>query len=252
MHRRFLAFGVLAVVLLSTTSIVAFFDEVVALKAELSQWEAAHEDVDFSDVIEQLDDIAGTVFTDTDDNAWYAPYVASLTDWGVVSGYRDASGKSTGKFGPGNPVTVAEVLKMSIEAANIDESECDKPTYHSQAPGHWAEAYVGCAEQLKVRVFAPNYVAALDRPAQRAEVLTIVHDIFGDQVPSLYAQYNDTENHRFEADIAYASLLSVVSGDTNSAGQSTNTFRPNDPINRAEAAKVLYQKLKEQAKEEVL
>lgn len=229
----------------------AFFDEVLALKAELAQWEAVHADADFSDVLAQLDDIAGSVFTDVSDNVWYAPYVGSLAEWGIVSGYRDAAGRTTGRFGPGDPVTVAEVLKMAAESAQIDESACPVPAM-AEAAGHWAAAYVGCAEERGARVLASGYDVSLNRPATRAEVLAVMHDLFGDEVPSVYAAFDDVAGHRFEADVAYASLLKIVSGDTDLAGNPTGAFRPDDPVNRAEAAKILVLRIKEQARREVL
>ncbi len=238
-------------VLVSTGLTTAFFDEVVALKAELAQWQAVHADADFSDVLEQLDTIAGSVFNDMSDDAWYAPYVGSLADWGIVSGYRDAAGKTTGRFGPADPVTVAEFLKMATESAQIDKSMCPAPR-RAGAIGHWAAQYVGCAEERGVRILAAGYPVSLNRPATRAEVVSIVDDLFGDDVPPLLASYSDAAGHRFESDIAYASLLKTVSGDTAAAGNPTGTFRPDDPVNRAEAAKILVLRIKQRARQEVL
>ncbi len=229
----------------------AFFDEIVALKAELAQWQAVHADADFTDVLEQLDTIAGSVFTDVSDDAWYAPYIGSLADWGIISGYRDASGKTTGRFGPSDPVTVAEVLKMAAESARTDVSACSAPQ-RAEAVGHWAAQYVGCAEERGVRIFAAGYPVSLNRPATRAEVVSVVDDLFGDDVPPLLASYSDTAGHRFESDIAYASLLNIVSGDTDAADNPTGTFRPDDPVNRAEAAKILFLRIKQHARQEVL
>ena len=247
-----LALALIAVIVPGVPLAMLFFDEVASLKAELAQWQEVHEEADFTDVIEQLDDLAGTTFTDVDDLAWFAPYVSSLAEWGIVSGYKDAQGKTTGAFGPGDPVTVAEVLKMAVNAARVDTTECSPPTYTAEANSHWAKDYVGCAEELRARLFAPSYGITLNRPARRAEVLAIMHDVAGDSVPALFASFIDTQGHRFESDIAYASQLNVVSGDTDASGAATGTFRPDDAVNRAEAAKIIYQKIKEQAKQDVL
>ena len=79
----------------------------------------------------------------------------------------------------------------------------------------------------------------------------IVHDLFGDDVPALFATFQDTVQHPYESDIAYASLLQVVSGDSDEQGASTGKFRPDEPINRAEASKVIYLKLKDIAQTEL-
>lgn len=220
-----------------------FFDEIVALQEELRVWEESNA-ADFTDVIEQLDDITGAVFRDVGDNDWFNPFVASLSEWGIVSGFKDENGRPTGEYKPGNKVTVAEVLKMAMEAARVHTDNCTNVPLHPQAANHWAKPYIACAEAMGVRLLDPRLPADLNRPAKRAEVLTIIHDTFQDEVLPLYSSFSDTQGHRYEADIAYANLYGIVSGDTDSSGAETGTFRPDDSINRAEVAKVIYEKLK--------
>ena len=141
---------------------------------------------------------------------------------------------------------------MATRAAKINAENCQDPTFHPQAGSHWSKKLVGCAEALQARLFANNYIAALDRPATRAEVLAIVHDIFGDNVPSLYASFDDAKDHIFEADVAYANLLEIVSGDTDATGNLVGTFRPDDAILRAEISKIIYEKVKDNTKRNVL
>ncbi len=220
----------------------AFFDEIEELRSELQAWQTTHA-ADFTDVIAQLDDITGPVFRDVDSAAWYNPYVSSLAEWGIVSGYRDSAGRFTGEFKPGNSVTVAEALKMATEAAQIDRTTCGQvPPNFAQAQDHWAKEYVSCAEFMKVRLVLAG--ADLNRQATRAEVLTIVLDVFGDQTLPLYSSYEDTAGHVYERDIAYATLSGIVSGDTDSSGTELGTFRPDSNINRAETAKIIYERLK--------
>lgn len=221
----------------------AFFDEIVSLQAELQVWQVANA-ADFSDVIEQLDDITGPVFRDVTGSDWFNPYVASLAEWGIVSGYKNSEGMSTGEFRPGNAVTVAEVLKMAMEAAETDLASCTNIPLHPQALDHWARPYVACAEAMGVRLFNPALPADLNRPAKRAEVITVVLDVFGDDVLPLFSSFVDTQGHAYEADIAYANLYGIVSGDKNPQGAETGVFRPNDQINRAETSKIIYERLK--------
>jgi hypothetical protein len=61
---------------------------------------------------------------------------------------------------------------------------------------------------------------------------------------TLYSSFVDTQGHRCEADIAYANLYGIVSGDISPQGGETGTFRPDDPVNRTETAKIIYEKLK--------
>lgn len=249
MRRLVIPASLLLVTVLAVPATKALFDELDELKRELVSWQTTHA-ADFSDILNTLDDISGPSFADVGDSDWFSPYVASVSDWGIVSGYRDGAGQPTGQFGPANPVTIAEMLKMAFEAAHVDEAQCGLvPPVHSQALGHWAAAYISCGEAMNMRVLAdPNI--ELNRPAQRAEVLSVLHDAFGDQVPPLFSNFKDTIGHRLEADIAYAYSRGIVTGDKDHLGIALGTFRPNDPINRAEVAKIIYERLKADVKGE--
>lgn len=221
----------------------AFFGILDQLREELSGIEDQESaSVRFDDLIDELSQGTGPKFSDIATGAWYERYVQNVAEWGIVSGYKDAEGRSLGRYGPGDPVTIAQMLKIALEAAQIDETQCGSSPQHPQAQNHWAAQYIACGEQKGMRILRtfPN----LDRPALRGEVLVIIHDAFGDRVPPLLSMFSDTIDHPYEADIAYAAALSIVSGDTDGSGQPTGTFRPNDQVNRAEAAKIIYEKLK--------
>lgn len=230
-------------VFLSAREALAFFGILDQLKEELAGIEDQESaSVRFDDLIDELSQGMGQKFSDIAGGAWYERYVQNVAEWGIVSGYKDAEGRSLGRYGPGDPVTIAQMLKIALEAAQIDEKQCGSLPQHPQAQNHWAAQYIACGEQKGMRILRtfPN----IDRPALRGEVLVIIHDAFGDRVPPLLSTFRDVADHPYEADIAYAAALHVVSGDTDSAGQPIGTFRPNDQVNRAEAAKIIYEKLK--------
>ena len=194
---------------------------------------------------EQRDSRGGGSFQDIQQGEWYTQYVVRVAQWGIVSGYKDTQGRALGVFGPGDPVTIAEILKMALKAAKVDEAACKGGVARqAQAQGHWAYLYIVCAEERNFRILRDP--TDLNRPALRGEVLAIMHDAFGDKVPPLLSTFRDTAYHPYETDIAYAAALGVVSGDMDKAGNPTGTFRPNDEVSRAEAAKVIYEKLKAQ------
>ena len=198
------------------------------------------------------DDLSGPVFGDVADGDWYHPYVSTLAEWGIVSGYRDGDGRPTGEFRPGNPVTVIETLKMAMEAAQVSTMLCTNAPLQPEARGHWGARYVACGEKMSVRLLKAGLATGLNRPAKRAEVLSIVHDVFGEAVPPVYSNFTDTAGHPYEADIAYAALLGIVGGDTDKAGNPVGAFRPDDPINRAETAKVMYAKVRDRVRQEIV
>ncbi len=221
----------------------AFLDELASLKAELQVYQTTHA-ADFTDVVQKLDDIGGVTFTDVSEADWFHSYVAAAAGWGIISGYTDPQGKPTGEFGPSKAVTVAESLKMAFRAARVDETACLRPVVDEQARGHWAERYVSCAEERQMRFFETAQLPDLNRPVTRAELLTVIHDAFGDHVPPLYAEFTDTVGHKYEADIAYAVARGMVSGDRDDLGNPLGVFRPDAAVNRAEAAKILYARLR--------
>src|SRR4051812_32577316 len=80
-------------------------------------------------------------FSDVPLDAWYQTYVTQASQLGIVSGYTDEQGYSTGMFGPENEVTVAELTKMVVVAAGYDADlywdKSDKIGYGDHAGNHW-------------------------------------------------------------------------------------------------------------------
>ena len=62
-------------------------------------------------------------FTDLEDGAWYVTYVTTAYNQSIIDGYKDASGNLTGKFGPNDPLTRAQLAKVSINSLNPHERE---------------------------------------------------------------------------------------------------------------------------------
>ncbi|HAI98621.1 TPA: hypothetical protein DCL30_03755 [Candidatus Peribacteria bacterium] len=216
------------------------------------------------------------VFKDVPVEQWYAPYVATVLQSGIAEGYRDAQGNLKGEYGPGNPVTYAEILKMALESAG-ETMGVGSPDNRA-ARTHWAAGYVYTAEQLGISVYAGKNLN-VDGSATRgsvAETLVEVLDIA--QPPqeeeetgtgatvtgsgavvtgsgatasgTVAASSEETEEvtpvtfrdvaagSQYADAINLLASLGVVSGDTDRNGVSKGTFRPNAPINRAEVAKI--------------
>jgi hypothetical protein len=187
----------------------------------------------------------GPLFLDVEGSSWYKPYVTAAAERTIVSGYRDGSGADTGHFGPADRVNIAEALKMTIRASGMDERLCAEPTakgddpYYIEAEHHWAGAYIGCGLMRDFRLLREK--PDVNRPMRRGEMIGLIHDAFGIKAPALPSLYADTEGHPYEADIAYATVQKVVSGDGSGM---MNAFRPDDSLNRAEAAKMIMEALK--------
>ncbi len=63
---------------------------------------------------------AQITFTDVPADAWYATFVRDAAQSGIVSGYTDARGNPTGRFGPSDPVTLGQALKIAVQGAGYD------------------------------------------------------------------------------------------------------------------------------------
>lgn len=171
-------------------------------------------------------------FSDVSSDAWFASSVRQAVDLGIVSGYKDASGRPTGRFSPENNVTIAEALKIAIESAGYD-------VRLGQGSGHWAARYLSIAIGERFEL-TPNQMVDLDRFATRAEVASLIADAFRVSMPAgLTQQFLDVSpSVRFATAIAALARDGILSGDTDAAGKATGRFRPDDPINRAETVKI--------------
>lgn len=176
-------------------------------------------------------------FKDTDDNAWYTPFVVGAKDRGIFSGYKDRDGNELGEFRPGNDITVAEILKVALETAQKGKSENNQAPKVLKAANHWSRQYVKRAEELGVDLVNDVNID-LNRPATRAEVIRLVLEALDVSVPEITSSnFSDVAiNHKAAKFIEYARVLGIISGD---AGKTT--FRPDEPINRAEASKIVNQ-----------
>ena len=176
------------------------------------------------------------LYRDVPVDAWYAPYVATVITEGIAEGYRDESGKPTGEFGVANSVTRAEVLKMSLEAAGT-ELPGGAPRNVS-AKGTWAGAYVAAAESLQMTGFTPD--VDVTQPATRGEVVQAVLEAMDFPIATQTSTFTDVApTHPQSKSIATAAFFGLVEGDRDTSGALLNTFRPNDPISRAEVSKII-------------
>ncbi len=206
---------------------------------------------DYKTAIKDLKDEAkeakyqnGTIpFKDTDDDQWYTRFVADAVDREIVSGY---AGDLVGYYGPGDNVTVAEILKMALKGNG--HSEQDGTVLNPYAIEHWAEGYFVTAEEIGLTLVA-NATRKPDEGATRSEVLRVLFEAGDVDVPETTEEvFSDVSLAHENADyVMYAYELGIVSGDDNA-----DTFRPDDTVNRAEAAKILANFLETLENEELV
>jgi hypothetical protein len=184
------------------------------------------------------------ILRDVPKDAWFAPYVRSVTGQGIVSGYREADGTLKGLFGPADPLTVEQLAKIAVQAGNVDLAGCGASLKNAAVKGSWSEGYIRCAEQRGWAVYADGSVDAL-RLARRAEVVATLLQTLGVKTEQRTGGiFTDIDSSvEFAAAIETAARAGVVTGDSDAQGKATGTFRPLDPVNRAEVAKIVAQAL---------
>lgn len=170
---------------------------------------------------------------DDDDDSWFHDFVERMAEKGIVKGFTGPDGKPTGEFRPGNLVTRSEALKMVLEAIMHDIAD-GQPVLAS-VKAHWAAKYWKWAIDNEI-----DFASLADTPdtaATRGDIIRMIMQTAGVISPErdetcTFPDLDSTDPRT--SDICYAQSLGVVSGDSD-----TGNFRPNDPINRAEVAKII-------------
>lgn len=179
-------------------------------------------------------------FEDAPGDQWFAPHIRRALDAKVMSGYRKDDGTPSGRFGPGDPVTLAELAKIAHRLAGIDESSVRGPAENERAQGVWFAPFIASAEERDWLVFLNRSVDPL-RPATRAEVVATFLQVLNIKRNWPTGQmFTDVSRTLPYADcIETAAAGKLVGGYMDDKGKPTGTFGPADSINRAEMAKMI-------------
>ncbi len=177
-------------------------------------------------------------------DAWFAPYIQSIAERSLVSGYRDDAGRLTGFFGVGDFVTIGQLAKVLVRSADIDI--CSDSPNNRSAFGHWSAPYVSCAESGKWTLFMDGSLD-VERPATRAEVVgTLLQALGVKPADAVETSFVDVRPSTPFADaIAQAQKNGIVSGYRDAQGNALHRFGPFDAVTRAEFAKMVVRGLEE-------
>ncbi len=192
------------------------------------------------------------VFDDVPQDAWFAPFVATVSKRGILTGYKETGGQPTGKFGPENPVTVGELAKIAHGMGGLDEKELASPPRNPGAAGKWFMRFVASAEQRGWTLYNDGTVD-LVRPATRGEVLVTLLQVLDEPLKwQKGVMFTDVSLRTpYAAAIETAALKGIVSGATDANGSPTGLFHPENAVTRAEMAKILIQVQEKFAKKDL-
>lgn len=173
-------------------------------------------------------------FDDVKTSEWFATSVHAAIRTGIMTGYKGADGKLTGKFGPGDNVTLAQLSKIAHRLADIDETKDRTLPINERARGTWfAEVYASAERRswLAYRSIREDP----ERPATRGEVVCTLLQAL--DIPRLWAK--GTRFTDVNALTPYADCIETAAEDKLVSGDAAGTFGPERPINRAELSKML-------------
>ncbi len=180
---------------------------------------------------------AKEVFTDVPKSDWAAPYIYELYERGIVGGYGD------GTFLPQNNVERCEYAKMLVNIADIEIVNSAVSPYVDVPSYEWYFPYVNSSLSVITGYtsggdlyFLPtNHASREDVTVALVKALGI--DVSKYQNPEEYLRtkftdFNEISAHN-RAYIMAAAREGVITGDAE------GSFRPHEPIIRAEVVAVL-------------
>jgi len=185
-------------------------------------------------------------FCDVTTADWYSPYTNALKYEGIISGYYEADSYNP-CFHPNEDITRAEFLKMlSIIAKRTPLTyNTNAPTFSDLDENEWSTSYIQWAAQYGI---VNGYSDLTFRPhanITRAEALEMLKNAILkiNAMGNNYAMKYDAALEPFadvEMDDWFYDAVARAYNNKFVSGTTETTFEPNRNINRAEAAKLIY------------
>jgi len=171
---------------------------------------------------------------DVDESHWAYAYLKELFERGIMTGYGD-----TKLMGPDNNLTRAEAVKMLVLALEKEFKPCVGAPFKDVIKDDWACSYIVSAKKLGWVTGYGNGLFMQAKNISRAEALKILLFAKGVKIePERKLRFSDVlSTDWFFKIVNYAAEKGIVSGYSN------KIFRPNNPITRAEFAKILVETL---------
>jgi CSLREA domain-containing protein len=177
-------------------------------------------------------ELVGPTFTDVGSSHWAFGYIEAIAEAGLTVGYPD------GTYRPTNQVTRAEMavfLLVAKHGSGYAPPAADGSHPFSDIVGHWAEAWI---EQLYDEGMTVGYPDGTYRPgnqvtrAEMAVLLLVAKNGSGYTPPAANGShpFSDIAGHWANA------WIEQLYDEGITAGYPDGTFRPDNPVTRAEMA----------------
>ena len=144
------------------------------------------------------------------------------------------SGDDKGNYNPESKLTRAELIKIALKLFNVEvQGEVTEKPFKDVDLDKWYAPYISAAKEKGIAggyedgTFKPNSTVS------RVEALKILLEASKKEITGGKMEFSDTKQGQwYEKYVAFATFNSIVGGYPN------GTFKPNNPITRAEIAKI--------------
>ncbi|MBU0981860.1 S-layer homology domain-containing protein, partial [Patescibacteria group bacterium] len=109
-------------------------------------------------------------FTDVESSDWSAVYINTAHKHGIVGGYTDAEGDSTGQYGPNDTINRADAAKILVSAAGLTTDTSNGPHFPDVDEGTYYYDYVETAYNNSVVSGYADGTYGPGNPVLRGEV----------------------------------------------------------------------------------
>jgi hypothetical protein len=177
-------------------------------------------------------------FTDLGSVEWAREAILSLAERGVLSGLGD------GRFGPDEPVTREQFVKMIVSGFGMEDKDAES-TFSDVAAEEWYSMYIASAQKNGIINGMADGSFGIGRHITRQEMAAIIYrvmtgkgfdrvEIFGGKK---FSDMDDIEPYALES-VTVLENAGVISG------VGDGRFAPQGTATRAQAAKIIYEALK--------
>jgi len=175
-------------------------------------------------------------FSDVQENNQFYAAIESLKNLGIVNGYND------GTFGPGNPVTRAEAVKMILISAGIttDDVSNAQSAFSDVATSAWYLPFTVKAKTLNIVSGYGNTGAFKpDKQVSKAEFIKILLQTFKKDLSkhsdmSTAVSSDTAPGEWYLPQLRYAKTIGIISPSA------SGKLEPNQYLTRADCAEILY------------